>query len=67
MLRIVTQILIGLMLVFGSLTLAPRALFYIRKRDLVKAIYFLLLVSITFFFALMAFYFAYAGIKEFLG
>lgn len=67
MLRIITQILIGLMLTFGALTLAPRAVFHLRKRDVVKGLCFLLLVSVIVFFSLMAFYFAYAGIKEFLG
>jgi len=53
----------GLMLVFGALTLAPRVRFYIGRRDILKSIYFLFLVLVAFFFALMAFYFAYDGIK----
>jgi len=66
-LRIITQILIGLMLVFGALTLTPRSLVYFRQGTIPKALYFLLLVLVTLFFACMAFYFAYAGIRESLG
>ena len=54
------------MLVFGAITLAPRALLHIKTKDPARALYFLLLVSVTLFFALMAFYFAYAGMKELL-
>jgi hypothetical protein len=65
--RIITQMMIGLMLMFGVLTLAPRAVFHLRQRQLVKALCFLMLVLVALFFSLMAFYFAYAGLKEVLG
>jgi hypothetical protein len=42
MVRVVTQILIGLMLVFGVITLGYRVLFYIAKGNILRAIYFLL-------------------------
>ncbi len=64
MLRIITQILIGLMLVFGALTLAPRAILYVRNKDVPRAVLFLLLVAASLFLALMAFNFAYVGIRE---
>jgi hypothetical protein len=63
-LRIITQILIGLMLFFGVLTLAPRAIFHFRRGDVLRGLYFLLFVAVALFFAVMAFYFAYGGIKE---
>ncbi|MCL5422293.1 MAG: hypothetical protein M1461_07470 [Nitrospirae bacterium] len=63
-LRIITQILIGLMLSFGVITLFPRAIFHFRRGDTLRALYFLLLVAVTLFFSVMAFYFAYGGIKE---
>ena len=66
MLRIITQILIGLMLVFGALNLAPRAVLHIRGKDIPRALLFLVLVSVSLFFAVMAFYFAYTGICELL-
>ncbi len=66
MFRIISQVLIGLMLVFGALTLAPRALFYIGRRDMLRSFYFLFLIAVAFFFAVVAFFFAYDGIRGLL-
>lgn len=63
-LRIITQILIGLMLFFGVITLAPRAIVHFRTGNTLRALYFVLLVALTLFFSVLAFYFAYGGIKE---
>ncbi len=54
------------MLAFGALTLARRAVFHTRKKDVPRALLFLLFISVSLFFAVMAFYFAYAGINELL-
>jgi len=55
MVRVITQILIGLMLVFGVITLGYRVLFYIAKGNILRALYFLLPCSIALFFAVLAF------------
>jgi len=52
------------MLFFGVVTLAPRAIVHFRRGNLLQALYFLILVALTLFFSVMAFYFAYGGIKE---
>jgi hypothetical protein len=62
--RIITQMLLGLMLFFGVITLAPRVFLYARKGNIVRTLYFLLLVAAAFFFSMMAFYFAYWGMRE---
>ena len=64
MVRVITQILIGLMLVFGVITLGYRVLLNISKGKILRALYFLLPCSIAIFFALLAFYYAYSGIVE---
>ena len=63
-LRIITQMLIGLMLFFGVLTLVPRAVFHFRSKALLRGFYFILLAVVALFFSVMAFYFAYGGIRE---
>jgi len=64
MVRVITQILIGVMLVFGAITLGYRLLYYIAKRRLLKALRFLLPCVFALFFAVLAFYYAYSGIVE---
>ena len=64
MVRVITQILIGLMLIFGVITLGYRVFFYIAKGNILRALYFLLPCSIALFFAVLAFYYAYSGIME---
>lgn len=63
-LRIITQVLIGLMLFFGVLTLAPKVIFYLRRGEVLRALSFFLLVAVALFFSVMAFYFAYGGLRE---
>lgn len=64
MVRVITQILIGLMLLFGAITLANRFVFHIRRKSVPEALYFLLLFSIALFFSVLAFFYAYSGIRE---
>jgi len=64
MVRIITQILIGLMLTFGVMTLGYRVLFHIAKGNILRALYFLLPCSIALFFAVLAFYYAYSGFLD---
>jgi hypothetical protein len=58
MVRMITQILAGLMLLFGAATLFPKAYFEYRSRRPKSAVYFVLgLLSL--FFSIMAFVYAY--------
>lgn len=59
MARIITQILVGLMLLFGAVTLAPKAYFEFRRGQLRKGILSVFLACAAIFFAGMAFYYAY--------
>jgi hypothetical protein len=62
MIRTVTQILLGLMLLFGVLTLMPKMLFHYRNRNIIRAVYFLFLCLISALFSLASFYYAYLEI-----
>jgi hypothetical protein len=62
MVRVITQVMIGLMLFFGALNLAYRVLLYFRMKNLPKALYFLLLCAGALFFGVLAFYYAYSGL-----
>lgn len=64
MVRVVTQILIGLMLLFGALNLARKAISSIASGNIPKGLYFLLLFGVAVFFSILAFYYAYSGMTE---
>lgn len=64
MVRIITQILMGLMLLFGTITLTPKLLAHLRARNTGKALYFMALWSVSLVFAVAAFYYAYSGFTE---
>lgn len=64
MVRITTQILMGLMLLFGTVTLTPKLLHHMRKSNITKTIYFMILWSMSLSFAIAAFYYAYSGLTE---
>jgi hypothetical protein len=57
--RIITQILVGFMLLFGAVTLAPKAYFEFRVGKIRKAIVSAFLGCAALFFSIMAFYYAY--------
>lgn len=59
MVRMVTQILAGLMLLFGAVTLFPKAYFEFKGKKTGKAIMSSFLGLAALFFAMMAFYYAY--------
>ncbi len=59
MARIITQVLVGLMLLFGAATLFPKAYFEFRDRKTGKGILSFLLGCAALFFSGMAFYYAY--------
>lgn len=62
MVRIAAQILIGLMLLFGTITLTPKLLFHVRNKNILRALYFLLVWLMSFALTLASFYYAYLGI-----
>ncbi len=64
MVRVTTQILIGLMLLFGAVNLARKAVYSFRSGNTLKGLYFLLLFSVALFFSVLAFYYAYSGVTE---
>ena len=59
MARIITQVLVGLMLLFGAVTLFPKAYFEFRAKKPGKGILSALLGCAALFFSGMAFYYAY--------
>jgi hypothetical protein len=64
MVRVITQILVGLMLLFGAINLVAKALVHIRNKRIPRALYFLSLSAIALFFSVLAFYYAYSGLTE---
>lgn len=63
MVRIITQILVGLMLLFGAVTLVPKAYIEFKAGKFGKSILSLSLACIALFFSCMAFYYAYLLIR----
>lgn len=59
MIRGITQILVGLMLLFAVLTLIPKAYLEFSSGKQSKGILSILLALAAAFFSLMAFYYAY--------
>jgi hypothetical protein len=59
MTRIITQVLVGLMLLFGAATLFPKAYIEFKGKKLGKSILAFLLGCASLFFSGMAFYYAY--------
>lgn len=63
MVRVITQLLVGLMLLFGAATLFPKAFFAFKTRRTGKGMLYISLGAFALFFSLMAFYYAYLLIK----
>ena len=59
MVRIITQIMVGLMLFFGVATLFPKAYFEFRRGGKKKGVLYFVLGGLTLFFSFMSFYYAY--------
>lgn len=59
MVRIVTQIMVGLMLLFGVATLFPKSYFEFRTGRKKKGVLYFVLGGLAIFFSFMAFYYAY--------
>ena len=59
MVRMITQVLAGLMLLFGAATLFPKAYFEYKTKKTGKSVISLILGLLALFFAVMAFVYAY--------
>jgi len=59
MIRMITQILAGLMLLFGAATLFPKSYFEFKAKKTRKSIVSFVLGTLSLFFSIMAFYYAY--------
>ncbi|MEW6109998.1 MAG: hypothetical protein AB1632_12650 [Nitrospirota bacterium] len=59
MVRMITQILVGLMLLFGAITLFPKAYFEFKAKRPAKGLLYAFLGILALFFSSMAFYYAY--------
>ncbi len=57
--RVITQFLFGLMLLFGGLTLIPKAISLFTKKSTKKAILYSVLGGLSFFLAVVAFMMAF--------
>ena len=67
MVRIVTQILVGLMLLFGAASLFPKAYLERMAGKTPKAVMSAVLAVLALFFSLMAFFYAYLNVRALLG
>ncbi len=64
MVRIITQMLVGFMLLYGVATLLPKAYFEFSAGRVSSGIKYALLGLLAFFFSGMAFYYAYLIISR---
>ncbi len=64
MIRAVTQLLVGLMLLFGFITLFPKAYREFRTGKIIKGLVSVLLGLCALFFSWMAFYYAYLFFRQ---
>jgi uncharacterized membrane protein len=63
MVRATAQILVGLMLLFGVVTLAPRCFFHAREKNIPRALSLLAICLVMLFFAILSFHYAYWVIR----
>lgn len=64
MTRAVTQIALGLMLLFGAATLIPKGIMHIRLKNKPRGIMYVIMGVISAFFSLLAFGYAYTLLNE---
>lgn len=60
----ITQILLGLMLLFGTATITPKAIAYLRLKHTGRGILYIFLSLICALFSILAFHYAYMILKE---
>lgn len=63
MMRILAQIMIGIMLLFGTFTLIPRGMLLLKAKRPARGILSVILGAVCTFFSLMCFYYAYLLIR----
>jgi hypothetical protein len=63
MVRVITQVLVGLMLLFGAASLFPKAYFEFKAKKTSKAVMSAALAILALFFSLMAFYYAFMTVR----
>jgi hypothetical protein len=63
MVSMITQLLAGLMLLFGAATLFPKSYIEFRTKKTKKSVFSFILGLLALFFALMAFYYAYIALS----
>jgi hypothetical protein len=64
MIRIATQVLVGLMLFFGTATLVPRAVLYLKQGRKARGLLYVCLGVLAAVFAVVAFGTAYMGFAQ---
>lgn len=64
MTRAAAQILIGLMFLFGVLTMSPKVLFRLKEKSYAKAMYLFVLCMVMLFVSILSFHYAYSVITE---
>ncbi len=64
MTRMITQILLGLMLFFGTLTITPKAIFHLRVKNTGRGILYVFLSLLCALFSILAFHYAYQIFRE---
>lgn len=66
MVRIATQILAGIMLIFGFMTLLPKAYIEFKARRTGKGVLYAILAILALYFSVLAFLLAYDGMQKIL-
>jgi hypothetical protein len=64
MVRVITQILVGLMLLFGVLTLIPKAVLEFKAGKTGKGVFSVFLGLCALFFSWLAFYYIYLFFRK---
>jgi hypothetical protein len=59
MTRLITQITLGLMLLFGAGILIPKGIFFLKLRRTARGIMYILLGALSAFFSIMSFQYAW--------
>lgn len=62
MLRAAAQIIFGLMLFFGTITVFLKGAFYIRRRIRLRGFLYMLISAVLFIFSMFSFLYAYYGL-----
>ena len=64
MIRFVTQIILGLLLLFGTATLIPKGMLMIKLGNKPRGVFYIIMGFVCAFFAVMSFLFSYTVFKE---